>query len=394
MQGPDGTIAERFVEVFGRPPQATARAPGRVNLIGEHTDYNQGFVLPAAIDRYITFAARRRPDRLLRAHALDLGESVEFSLDAVAGLREKLGLWSRYLAGVALLLEAGAERLPGVDLAFSGSVPRESGLSSSAALEMGAVALWHRLLGRRADPLAMARLGQRVENEFLGIPSGIMDQFISALGRRGQALLLDCRSLDYRYVPLPDGIDIVVANSGVKRALAKSEYGVRVQQCAAALAELRHSGVEAASLREVPLPEFLAAQARLGDLPRRRARHVITENQRVLDAVAALDAGHIERFGQLMNASHRSLRDDYQVSAPELDTLVEIAWKQPGVLGARMTGAGFGGCTVNLVRRESTPALVDALQAGFAPVFGRTPEVYVLATADGAFADSGAPGPL
>ena len=381
-------IEDRFKQAFGGPPEVTARAPGRVNLIGEHTDYNQGFVLPVAIDRYIAFAARCRGDRLVRARALDLAESNEFSLDAVSGARDDLPLWGRYLAGVAALLEDGPARLPGVDVAFSGNVPRESGLSSSAALEMGAVALWQRALHRHPDPVAMAKLGRRVENEFLGIPSGIMDQFISALGRRGQALLLDCRSLEYRQVPLPGGADIVVANSGVKRALARSEYGVRVQQCAAAVAELRLAGVEAGSLRDVALDRFRALEAKLSELPRRRARHVITENQRVLDAVAALDAGSVERFGELMNASHRSLRDDYQVSAPELDTLVEIAWQQPGVYGARMTGAGFGGCTVNLVRREAGKGLVAALQSGFAEVFGRTPEVYVLSSADGAFAEA------
>jgi galactokinase len=382
----DLRIEERFAEAFGGPPEVTARAPGRVNLIGEHTDYTQGFVLPVAIDRYIAFAARRRADRRVRARALDLGETDEFSLDAVAGARADLPLWSRYLAGVAALVDNGAHQLPGIDIAFSGNVPRESGLSSSAALEMGSVALWQQVLGRRANPVAMAELGQRVENEYLGIPSGIMDQFISALGRKGYALLLDCRSLEYRHVPLPADIDIVVANSGVKRALAKSEYGVRVRECAAALDELRREGVKAASLRDVPLETFQSIESKLSDPPRRRARHVISENQRVLDAVAALHAGQVQRFGELMNASHVSLRDDYQVSAPELDALVEIAWSQPGVLGARMTGAGFGGCTVNLARRGSSSALTSALQLGFAKAFGRTPEVYVLSSAHGAFA--------
>jgi galactokinase len=378
-------VDERYTEAFGQPPEVVARAPGRVNLIGEHTDYNQGFVLPAAIDRYIWFAGRRRPDRMIRAHALDLGEYVEFSLDDGAGPERERRLWVLYLAGVARLLESEAGPLTGVDLAFSGNVPRESGLSSSAAVEMGSVALWQQLLELHSDPVAMARLGQRVENEFLGVPSGIMDQFVSALGRHGHALLMDCRDLSYRYVPLPGGVDIVVANSGVKRALAKSEYAVRVRQCQEALAEMRRGGLDAGSLRDVSLEQFRSVEIHLTELPRRRARHVVTENGRVRDAVAALDAGNVERFGELMNASHVSLRDDYEVSSPELDALAGIAWKQPGVLGARMTGAGFGGCTVNLVRRESTGNLVRALQANYRQPLGRPPEVYVLDAADGAF---------
>jgi len=379
-------VEKRYAEAFGQPPSVVARAPGRVNLIGEHTDYNQGFVLPAAIDRYIWFAGRRRPDRLIRAHALDLGEYAEFSLDDGTDRQGERPLWVLYLAGVAHLLEGNNGPLTGIDLAFSGNVPRESGLSSSAALEMGSVALWQRLLGLHPDAVAMAKLGQRVENEFLGVPSGIMDQFISALGRRGHALLMDCRDLGYRYVPLPGGVDIVVANTGVKRALAKSEYAVRVSQCAEAVAEMRQAGLGARSLRDVTLEQFESVESRLSELPRRRARHVITENGRVHDAVAALDAGNVERFGELMNASHISLRDDYEVSSPELDALAGIAWKQAGVLGARMTGAGFGGCTVNLVRRGFTGALVSALQEHYKQPTGRPPEVYILEAADGAFA--------
>lgn len=382
-------IEEQYTEVFGQPPKVVARAPGRVNLIGEHTDYNQGFVLPAAIDRYVWFAGRRRPDRVLRAHALDLGEYVEFNLDDGADPRKERRLWVLYLAGVARLLESEAGPLTGIDLAFSGNVPRESGLSSSAAVEIGSVALWQQLLGLRSDPVAMARLGQRVENEFLGVPSGIMDQFVSALGRHGHALLMDCRDLSYRYVPLPAGVDIVVANTGVKRALAKSEYAVRVRQCAEAVAEMRRAGLDAHSLRDVSLELFESIESHLSELPRRRACHVVTENARVLDAVAALDAGHVEHFGELMNASHISLRDDYEVSSPELDALAGIAWKQPGVLGARMTGAGFGGCTVNLVRRESTRDLVRAFEENYQQPLGRPPEVYVLDAADGAFLDIG-----
>jgi galactokinase len=382
------SVEARYSEAFDQPPEVVARAPGRVNLIGEHTDYNQGFVLPAAIDRYIWFAGTRRTDRLFRALALDLGESVEFSLDDGTGPETERRLWVLYLAGVARLLEREAGPLRGIDVAFGGNVPREAGLSSSAAVEMGSVALWQQLLGLHSDPVAMARLGQRVENEFLGVPTGIMDQFVSGLGRHGHALLMDCRDLSYRYVPLPKGAKIVVANSGVKRALAKSEYAVRVRQCEEAAAEMRKAGLKADSLRDVTLEQFKSVERELSELLRRRARHVITENARVHEAVAALDSGNVERFGELMKASHISLRDDYEVSSPELDALTSIAWKQPGVLGARMTGAGFGGCTVNLVRRETTSGLVNALQENYRQPTGRPPEVYVLDAADGAFGDS------
>ena len=381
------TVEERYSETFGYSPEAVARAPGRVNLVGEHTDYNQGFVLPAAIDRYIWFAGGRRSDRLVRAHALDLDEHVEFSLDGGVDPVTEQRLWVLYLVGVAHLLEREAGPLTGIDLAFSGNVPREAGLSSSAAVEMGSVALWQRLLGLQCDPVAMARLGQRVENEFLGVPTGIMDQFVSGLGRQAHALLMDCRDLSYRYVPLPKDVNIVVANTGVKRALAKSEYAVRVRQCQEAVAEMRQAGLNATSLRDVTLEQFRSVESGLSELPRRRARHVITENDRVHAAVAALDAGDVKRFGELMNDSHTSLRDDYQVSSPELDALTSIAQKQPGVLGARMTGAGFGGCTVNLVRLESTNGLVTALQEDYRQPAGRPAEVYVLNAADGAFAE-------
>jgi galactokinase len=388
-EGSTSMIEQRYTETFGEPPDVVARAPGRVNLIGEHTDYNQGLVLPAAIDRYVWFAGRSRPGRVLRAYALDLGESVEFSLDDGPDPQNERRLWVLYLAGVARLLEGEAGPLTGVDMAFSGNVPRESGLSSSAAVEMGCVALWQRLLALPCDPVAMARLGQRVENEFLGVPSGIMDQFVSGLGRNGHALLIDCRYLTYRYVPLPGGVNIVVANSGVKRALARSEYGVRVRQCEEAVVEMRQAGLQAGSLRDVTLEQFQSVESHLSELPRRRARHVIAENRRVQDAVAALHSGNVEHFGELMNASHFSLRDDYEVSSPELDALTGIAREQPGVLGARMTGAGFGGCTVNLVRRESTHGLVSALQQDYRQPTGHPPEVYVLNSADGAFAGRG-----
>jgi len=375
-------IEEAFERLFGATPETIARAPGRVNLIGEHTDYNQGFVLPAAIDRYVYFAGRRRADRRVRLKSLDFQDGVELDLNGLQ--RDGQHPWSNYVGGVAKYLEEGGHRLPGADVVFGGDVPREAGLSSSAAVEVAAAAFWQSLVGLKFDPVYLVKLARRAENEFVGVPSGIMDQFISALGRQDHALLLDCRDLHYRHVPLRDDVKIVVCNSGVKRALAKSEYEVRVQQCREAVAQVSHAGRAVKSLREVTLDDLEGARNRLSDVVMRRARHVVTENQRVLDAVKVLQEGDLNRFGELMNASHESLRDDYEVSSKELDVLVEIARQQPGVLGARMTGAGFGGCTVNLVREDTAPAFVQAVQEGYKRILGLPAETYIFRASDGA----------
>lgn len=377
-------IEERFREVFHRDPEVVARAPGRVNLIGEHTDYNQGFVLPAAIDRYVYYAGGKREDRKVRALSIDFQDCVEFDLDRPQ--KDDAHPWSNYLRGISKFLQEEIPSLPGADLVFGGDVPREAGLSSSAAVEVGAAVFWHHLAGRKADPVSVVKLSQKAENEFVGVPCGIMDQFISALGRKDHALFLDCRDLRFRQVPLEAGVRIVVCNSGVKRALAHSEYEVRRAQCAEALARLRSTGLKADSLRDVEPEELERARHALNEILFRRARHVVTENRRVLSAAALLDKTDLEQFGKLMNQSHESLRDDYEVSSPELDLLVDLALKQPGVFGARMTGAGFGGCTVNLLRPESTEAFAEAIREGYARVMGREAEVYVFEASDGALA--------
>lgn len=358
------------------------RAPGRVNLIGEHTDYNDGFVLPAAIDRFIEFAGRRRADRTIHLHSTDFQDSAEFSLDSIAKDSERR--WSNYFRGVSKFLEVDGHRLTGADVVFGGNVPRESGLSSSAAVEVGTTVFWKRLAGLRLDPVYVAKLSRRAENEFVGVPCGIMDQFISALGKKDHALFLDCRDLSYRHVPLRNGIKIVVCNSGVKRALAQSEYEVRLTQCRESVARLREKGFGANSLRDITSVDLEAGRGSLTDLLLRRARHVVTENERTHEAVAVLESGKIERFGELMNASHASLRDDYEVSCKELDTLVELAWKQPGCLGARMTGAGFGGCTVNLVRAGAAESFAGAVAEGYQKALGLKTEIYVCQASDGA----------
>jgi galactokinase len=375
-------IEQSFDEIYGTTPEVAVRAPGRVNLIGEHTDYNDGFVLPAAIDRSIAFAGRKRGDRLVRVHSIDFAASVEFSLDDIQ--RDGKNPWSNYIRGVSKYLEEDGHRLSGADIVFGGDVPREAGLSSSAAVEVGAAAFWKNLLHLEADPVYLIKLARKAENQFVGVPCGIMDQFISALGREDHALFLDCRDLSYRHVPLRGNVKIVVCNSGVKRALAQSEYEVRLKQCRQAVAQIASTGLAVKSLRDVSPADLEAARPVLSEILFRRARHVVSENHRVLEAVKVLESGDLERFGELMNASHESLRDDYEVSSKELDVLVELAWKQPGVLGARMTGAGFGGCTVNLVRQEAAEAFAEAVRRGYHDALGLKAEIYICKASQGA----------
>jgi len=377
-------IEEQFRQLVGSSPEVVARAPGRVNLIGEHTDYNDGFVLPAAIDRYIEFAGRRRSDRLVRVYSIDFRDQTEFSLDALQ--KDTAHTWSNYLRGVSKLLEADGHRLRGADIVFGGDVPREAGLSSSAAVEVAAAVFWQNLLKLELDPVYVIKLARKAENEFVGVPCGIMDQFVSALGRQNHALFLDCRDLTYRHVPLRASVKIVVCNSGVKRAVVQSEYEVRLKQCRQAVAQIATTGLAVKTLRDVAPADLGTARSALNGLLLRRARHVVTENQRTLEAVKVLGEGDLVRFGELMNASHESLRDDYEVSSKELDTLVELARQQPGVLGARMTGAGFGGCTVNLVLAEAAAAFTENVRKGYQEALGMKAEIYVCRASDGALA--------
>ena len=375
-------IEQRFQAIYGTTPEVVLRAPGRVNLIGEHTDYNDGFVLPAAIDRSIDFAGRKRTDRVVQVHSLDFSASVEFSLDDIQ--KDNKNPWSNYIRGVSKYLEEDGYRLSGADILFGGNVPREAGLSSSAAVEVGTAAFWKNLLRLEVDPVYLVKLARKAENQFVGVPCGIMDQFISALGRENHALFLDCRDLTFRHVPLRGDVKIVVCNSGVKRALAQSEYKVRLEQCRQAVAQIASAGLAVKSLRDVQPAQLEAARGVLSEVLFRRARHVVSENGRVLEAVRVLEAGDLERFGELMNASHESLRDDYEVSSKELDILVELAWKQPGVLGARMTGAGFGGCTVNLVYQEAAQAFAEAVRRGYQDALGLMAEIYICKASQGA----------
>ncbi len=337
----ESLLHQAFEARYGEAPRWVARAPGRVNLIGDHTDYNDGFVLPMAIDRAVWIALRPRPDRRVRLHSLEYDQTGEFELEGMANTEAG---WLEYVKGVAWALQEGGHDLGGFEGVLAGDLPIGAGLSSSAALELAAARAFTATAGGRWDPAFMALLGQRVENEWLGVQSGIMDQMISARGQAGHALLLDCRSLEGQLVPLPSQIAVVILDTGTRRALVGSAYNERRAQCQAAA---DFFGV--AALRDVSLEAFEARAAELDALPRRRARHVITENERTRRSAEAMLRGDVRSLGALMDASHASLRDDFEVSSPALDRMVEIARAQPGCYGARMTGAGFGGCAVALV---------------------------------------------
>ncbi len=372
------SLPTEFANIFGAPAEHIFRAPGRVNLIGEHTDYNDGFVLPMAIDREMRVAARKRDDRRVRLVALDLGgKRSEFSLDVIA--REEAQRWSNYIRGVAWALQARGLHLPGLDLALSGDVPLGSGLSSSAALEVCAATTFQFFAGFAMSKVDLARLCQQAENDFVGMKSGIMDQFISALAVAGHALLIDCRDLAYQKAPLPRGATVVVCNTMKRRGLVDSAYNTRRAECEQAA---RQFGVKA--LRDVSLEQFAEREKELPPTVARRARHIITENARVLDAVAAARQNDLAAFGNLMNASHESLRDDYAVSCAELDTLVDLARAQRGCLGARLTGAGFGGCTVNLVRDDAVETFTANVAREYQARVKIAPEIYVCRATDGA----------
>jgi len=377
-------LAGAFESRFGRPPVAVSEAPGRVNLIGEHVDYNEGHVLPIAIDRSIMVAFAPRPDGQVRLYSLDFDQESAFHVERSE--KDPEAPWSDYVRGVAWALREAGHRIAGLDAALQGDVPVGAGLSSSAALEVAALGAFDAASGLRIDRRDMALLGQRAENDFVGVACGIMDQMAAALARAGHALLIDCRSLEHEDVPLPlEGLRLVVADSGVRRALLDSQYNLRRQECQQA-AELLAAVITdrpITALRDVT-PDDLARHG--GKLPPnllKRARHVVEEERRVLGAVEALRRGDLEAFGEMLNASHRSLRDDYEVSCPELDLLVELAQALPGVLGARLTGAGFGGCTVNLVRAEALEAFQEGVMVRYSSQTGRDGRMYVCRAADG-----------
>ena len=365
-------LRSRFLERFGAAPQIY-RAPGRVNLIGEHTDYNDGFVLPAAIDLATYVGVAPREDRRLVLHSLAFDESVEFDLDTAAAPRRH---WSDYVVGVVLGIEREGLRLSGANLMLSTELPMGAGLSTSAALEVAVGYALCDLAGAAVDRKALALLCQRAENEFVGMRCGVMDQLISCCGVADHALLIDCRTLEMRAAPLNSDARLVICNTMVSHELAASEYNKRREECELAVALLAKEMDGVRALRDVS-PEALARHgAGMPEVILRRARHVVTENARTLSAAAALEARDLKHFGRLMNEAHASLRDDYEVSCAEADLMVDLAQKMNGVFGARLTGGGFGGSTVNLVEAQATERFMFSIAEAYQDATGLTPQIF------------------
>jgi len=374
----EAEILAIHTRIYGSEPRevAVSSAPGRVNLIGEHTDYNEGYVLPVPLGSRIFAAGRPNGTGMIRLHAADYGESASQDLEEIRFDAENL--WANYPLGVAHTLMKNGFTLAGVDLVIKGDVPIGAGLSSSAAVEMATTRLYRGLFELEIDPIELAYIGKETENDFVGVQSGIMDQFVASLGRTGEALLIDCRTNEYEHIPLPPGHVVVVANTMVKRELASSAYNERRSQCEEGVRIMKEEHPEIEALRDVSPSELGEHGGRMPETIFRRCRHVVTENTRVLESVKALRGGNVGRMGELMYASHESLRDDYEVTSLELDTLVDAARRVEGVEGARMTGAGFGGCTVNLVRRESVKDFTEAIVNVYTSATGIRPEVYLV----------------
>jgi galactokinase len=383
----EARVREAFRERFAQEPLAVVRSPGRVNLIGEHTDYNDGFVFPVAINRAVWVAAAPRADRRAVVHTLDLDDVADFGLEPVE--REEVGHWSNYVRGVAALLQEKGHAIPGLHAVLTSDVPIGAGLSSSAALETALALAWQALGGFDIDRVELALLCQEADHRYVGSLCGIMDQYIALLGRREHALLIDCRSLEYELVPLPlerdGGTAIVVCDTGVSRALAAgSAYNERRASCheGVRLMAAHLPGIKA--LRDVSMEQFRELADTLPEVVRKRCRHIVGEDVRTLAGVDALRRGDLAAFGELMKESHVSMRDDYEASSPELDTLVEAAWQVEGCYGSRLTGAGFGGCTVSLVAVGTLADFRERVGGAYEKAFGRRPVIYTCSAENGA----------
>jgi galactokinase len=374
-------VTQAYNARFHRPPQLVVRAPGRVNLIGEHTDYNDGFVLPVAVDQAAWLAVGIAEEPLTTVRALDIknDEAVFSTLESPASV----GGWADYPKGVLwAFLDRGLRPSP-INAVLASDVPVGAGMSSSAAIELAFAFAWATLGQFDISPSDLALLCQKAENQYVGVNCGIMDQMISACGKAGHAMMLDSRSLERRYFPMPDGVAIVVSDSMVRRSLAASEYNVRRAQCEQAVGYLQAHLPEIKALRDVSLSQLKRFGRDMPEVVYRRARHVVTENNRVMEFARALYTGDIKTAGALMIEGHRSLRDDYEVSAVELDALVEAATEVPGCYGARLTGAGFGGCTIALVAEAAVPEFKAYIAEVYDERFGKQPAVYVTYPADG-----------
>jgi galactokinase len=369
------SVTNEFIQRFGEHPTNVIRAPGRVNLIGEHTDYNDGFVLPMAIDRAMWIALRPRSDQRVLLHSLQMDHPADFALPEIP---HGTG-WEEYVRGMAWSLRQDGYPLTGFEGVLSGDIPVGAGLSSSAALEMATAKAFSLVSGWAFDPSMMARAGQRAENQWVGANTGIMDQMISACGKAEHALLLDCRDLTTRHIPLPDNTVVVIMDTATRHSHTASGYNQRRMEC-----ETAASFFGVSHLRDVSLETFQVGESGLDENLRKRARHVITENTRVLQAAEAMRAGDAIRMGKLMNASHISMRDDFEITNDELNLMVHLAQSQPGCFGARMTGGGFGGCAVALVTTEAAKTFAEVVASAYVQDTSLAPKVYFCKATNGA----------
>lgn len=364
-----------FQSKYGEAPTFLIRAPGRVNLIGEHTDYNDGFVLPLAINRALWTALKPRHDKVVSIYSMNTKETIRFGLDAFDHTSSG---WGEYVKGVAWALQNDGYSLHGWEGIVMGNIPIGAGLSSSAALELSTIKAFSLVSQFDWDPVKMAQLSQVAENNWVGVNCGIMDQITSAMGKEGHALLIDCRSLEIEYVPLPPNTVIVIMDTSTRRELVDSFYNERRRQCELAAKQF---GVRA--LRDITLDEFTNLEMDLDPVTRKRARHVVTENDRVLKSGEAMKLGDAKGLGELMYASHISLRDDFEVSSKELDIMVEIAQAEAGCFGARMTGAGFGGSAVALIHKQDQDEFISIIKKGYKETTGLNANVYLSSASNG-----------
>jgi len=367
-------LVERHIKSYGGEPRVF-KAPGRVNLIGEHTDYNDGFVLPTPIDRYLWVTISPREDDTVRLQAMDYNEWTEHRLSSIS--YDKEHLWANYVLGVAHSLMGRGYVLSGFDVSIHGDVPLGAGLSSSAALETAVVRALNETFSLGISPIEMAYIGKQCENEFLGVQSGIMDQFVSGMGEYGKALFVDCRTNAHSLHDLDPDYAFVILNTMVSRELSGSDYNVRKSQCDEAVRIISEEHSEVKALRDVDEGMLKGAWGNLPEVISRRARHVVTENGRVLDSLRLLKDGDMRAFGQLMYASHESLRIDYEVTCKELDILVDATHDIPDCYGSRMTGAGFGGCTVSLVKKTHVDGFVEKVSGRYLELSGKKCEAYL-----------------
>ncbi len=369
-------LKQQFQTHFSKQPQVIVRAPGRINLIGEHTDYNQGLVLPMAINRYVWMAGSSRSDHRIIAHSFDFQNQAEFSLEN--NIPARSGMWIEYIAGIANSFIQQGFAIQGADIFFAGEVPIGAGLSSSAALEMATARMLSALWNIPWHGPTMAKLGQQAENQWVGVNCGIMDQMISACGKSNHALFLDCKDLVMLQVPFPSSIAVVVLDTSTRRDLSQSNYNTRREECLETAQKCK-----VLSLRELSIAQFEHLRPNLSDVLQKRGRHVISENQRVLEAVEALRSNDPIMLGKLLNQSHQSLRDDFEVCNDALNTMA-IQAQQLGCYGARMTGAGFGGCCIALVEAAQAESFVEQVHQQYAQATGLTPKIYICHSVNGA----------